>query len=477
MSERLTAGELAGLDNPFAYLMEKFGRRPLRFVTEVFNATPDPWQHQALVALETGHLRLSIRSGHGVGKTTFLAWVIIWHILCKYPQKTAVTAPSANQLYDALWAELRSWIGRLPQAWQDLLDITSDRVALRAKPDDSFVSARTSRAESPESLQGVHSANVLLIADEASGIPEAVFEAAQGSMSTPGAISILTGNPTRSTGMFHRTHTIEADRWWTRRVSSADSPRVDPGFVEEVANRYGRDSNAFRVRVLGEFPLSQGDTLIGAGLVESAMERSVTLDLGKQEIWGVDCARFGVDNSTLIKRRDKVVVEEPRAWAGLDTMQLTGQIVNEWNRASPAARPALIVVDAIGIGAGVEDRLRELNMPVIGLNVAETPSVEGRFRRLRDEVWQACAEWLGTRLVALPWHERLRDDLCGPRYKFLSDGRLVVESKPEMKSRGLPSPDFADALCNTFAPGAATAMAMGAVRWNQPIRRKIRGMV
>lgn len=477
MAGSLTPDELKGLANPYAYLIDVFGRRPLAFVQEVFEATPDPWQHQALTALETGHLRLSIRSGHGVGKTTFLAWVIVWFVLCRYPQKTAVTAPSAPQLFDALWVELRSWIGKLPQAWQDLLVITSDRITLKSKPDDSFVSARTSRAESPESLQGIHSANVLLIGDEASGIPEAVFEAAQGSMSTPGAITILTGNPTRSTGMFHRTHTLEADRWWTRRVSSIDSPRVDPGFVEEVANRYGRDSNAFRVRVLGEFPLSQGDTLIGAGLVESAMERSVALDLGKQEIWGVDCARFGVDASTLIKRRDKVVTEDPRWWAGIDTMQLTGHIVNEWNRASPAGRPSMIVVDAIGIGAGVEDRLRELNLPVVGLNVAETPSIEGRFRRLRDEIWQACADWLGTRLVALPRHDRLRDDLCGPRYKFLSDGRLVVESKPEMKSRGLPSPDFADALCNTFAPSAVTAMALGAVRWNQPIRRNMRGIV
>jgi phage terminase large subunit len=475
--ETLTAEELAGMANPYAYLIERYGRRPLALVRDVFGAMPDPWQYEALTALETGHKRLSIRSGHGVGKTTFLAWVIIWHVLTRFPQKTAVTAPSAPQLFDALWAELKSWIGRLPQGWQDLLDITSDRIVLKARPDDSFVSARTSRAESPESLQGIHSANVLLIGDEASGIPEAVFEAAQGSMSTPGAITILTGNPTRSVGMFHRTHTLEADRWWTRRVSSIDSPRVDPAFVEEVAKRYGRESNAFRVRVLGEFPLSQGDTLIGAGLVESAMERSIALDMNMPEVWGVDCARFGVDSSTLVKRRDKVVTEEPRAWSGLDTMQLTGQIVNEWNRTAPANRPRLIVVDAIGIGSGVEDRLRELGLPVIGLNVAETPSVEGRFRRLRDEVWQACADWLSTRLVSLPRHDRLRDDLCGPRYKFLSDGRLVVESKAEMKSRGLPSCDFADALCNTFAPGAATAMAMGALRWSQPLRRNLKGIV
>jgi hypothetical protein len=296
-------------------------------------------------------------------------------------------------------------------------------------------------------------------------------------MSTPGAITLLTGNPTRSTGFFHRTHTAEAELWFTKRVSSIDSPRVDPGFVDEVARRYGRDSNAFRVRVLGEFPLSQGDTLIGAELVEQAMQRAVQLDMNQPEIWGVDPARFGIDHSVLIKRRGNVVPEQPRAWMGLDTMQLTGQLVNEWNRVPPAARPSLVIVDAIGIGAGVEDRLRELNVPVMGLNVAETPSIQGRFRRLRDEVWQGCADWLGRRLASLPWHERLRDDLCGVRYKFLSDGRLVVESKAEMRARGMPSCDYADALCLTFAPGAATAMAYRQLNWRQPLRRRIKGIV
>lgn len=473
----LTHEQLDAMPNPFGYLVGRFQRHPLDFVVSVLGGTPDPWQRQALLALQRGYTRVSIRSGHGVGKTTFLSWVCIWHILCRYPQKTVVTAPSAPQLYDALWSELRSWIGRLPTTYQEMFTVTSDRIELKIKPEDSFISARTSRAEQPEALQGVHSAFVLLIADEASGIPEAVFEAATGSMSTPGAITILTGNPTRSVGFFHRSQTIDAELWFTLRVSSADSPRVDRAFIDEVARRYGRDSNAFRVRVLGEFPLSQGDTLIGAELVEQAMERSVQLDMNVPELWGVDAARFGVDSSVLLKRRGNVVTDQPRAWWGLDTMQLTGQIVAEWNRVPPAARPTLIIVDAIGIGAGVEDRLRELNIPVMGLNVSETPSVQSRFRRLRDEVWQAAADWLGTRLVSLPWHERLRDDLVGPRYKFLSDGRLVVESKAEMKSRGLPSPDYADALCNTFAPGAATAMAFRQLNWRQPLRRGIKGLV
>jgi len=473
----LSTEQLGQVKNPFAYAIQRFQRRPLEFVKEVLGAEPDPWQRRALSALQKGHRRLSIRSGHGVGKTTLLSWVLLWHILTRFPQKSVVTAPSAPQLFDALWAELRGWISRLPAAWQALLDPTSDRVTLRARPDESFISARTSRAESPEALQGVHSTWVLLIVDEASGVPEAVFEAATGSMSTPGAITVLTGNPTRSTGFFFRTHHSEADRWYTDRVSSLDSPRVDREFVEEVANRYGRESNAFRVRVLGEFPSSQGDTLIGAELVEQAMERVLEFDPNAPEIWGVDAARFGTDSSVLIKRRDKMVPELPREWRGLDTMQLTGQIANEWNRTPAMARPKIVVVDSIGIGAGVEDRLRELEIPVIGVNVAETPSVEARFRRQRDELWQAAADWLTTRQVALPWDERLRDDLCAPRYDFTSDGRLIVESKAQMRSRGLLSPDRADALCLTFAPSAAMALAFQNMRWGKPIRRAIKGQV
>jgi len=472
---KLTAEYLAGIATPFHFMVERYQRRPYEFVCEVLGAKPDVWQYEALMALQRGHTRLSIRSGHGVGKTTFLSWVLLWHACTRFPQKAVCTAPSADQLYDALWAELLMWLRRLPPAWQQIFHATGDRVELKARPDESFISARTSRQEQPEALQGVHALFVLLIADEASGIPEAVFEAASGSMSTAGAITILTGNPTRSTGFFHNTNTADADSWWTRRVSSEDSPRVSREFVEEMAQRYGRNSNAFRVRVLGEFPASQGDTLLGAEMVEQAMQRIIQPDMNEPEIWGVDAARFGVDHSVLIKRRGFVIPELPRNWVGLDTMQLAGVIANEWKRiVYEPHRPSAIVVDSIGIGAGVEDRLREQGLPVIGVNVAETPSIEGRFRRQRDELWQAAADWFATRKPSLPWHDRLRDDLVGPTYTFTSDGRLIVASKAEMRARGLPSPDYADALCLTFA-NAAVLAGSGAFRWHQPILRRIKG--
>jgi len=468
--------ELAGAKNAFAVLLTRYARSPLGFVSEVLGAEPDRWQREVLVELGHGRTRISIRSGHGVGKSTLLAWSMIWFLLTRFPVKVVVTAPTSPQLFDALWPEMRSWLAKLPAAWQALLDVQSDRVMLRARPDDAFISARTSRVEQPDSLQGVHSRNVLLVVDEASGVPEQVFVAAQGSMSTAGAITILAGNPVRLTGMFWRTHTLEADRWYTRRVSCLDSPRASKEFAEEIANRYGADSNHYRIRVLGEFPVSEGDSLVSAQLVEEAMARIPTIDASQPAIWGVDVARFGTDQSVLLKRQGNVVTEPPRRWSRFDLMQLTGAIVAEY-KATTQNPPAAIVVDAIGLGAGVADRLRELKLPAIDVNVAESPSNEGRFVRLRDELWQSVADWLATRTVSLPYDDVLRNDLCAPRYGFSSEGKLKVESKDQLRSRGISSPDAADALCLTFSPAAYLAAAYLSGRLSQPIRRNIRGVL
>jgi hypothetical protein len=311
-------------------------------------------------------------------------------------------------------------------------------------------------------MAGLHSQHVLLVADEASGIDEAVYEAAGGSMSSPGAITLLIGNPTRSTGFFWRCHMMERDRWFVMRVSSAESPRVSRAFVEELEQRYGIDSNAYRVRVLGEFPVADADTLISAGLVDAAMVRDIPLDLTAAEIWGCDIARFGNDASVLIKRRGNVVTEMPRTWRNMDTMQTAGIIKAEWD--SQQQKPSLICIDVIGIGSGVVDRLHEQDMPVLGVNVSEMPSITGRFARLRDELWVRCKEWLETRAVRLPRHDQLRDDLAMPRYSFLSDGRMQVESKNQMRARRLPSSDHADALCLTFCEqglGIGSGMTSG----------------
>ena len=440
---------IARSDNPFHAAMSRYARAPIAFVREVLHADPDEWQLQALRAIAHGHTRISIKSGHGVGKSCFAAWTIVWFICTRAPFKCAVTAPSAPQMFDVLWPETLKWIARLPEAWRGLFDVTSDHITLKGDK-ECFVTARTSRPEQPEAMAGLHSQYILLVADEASGIDERVYEAAGGSMSSPGAITVLIGNPTRDSGFFWRTHTLERERWKCLTVSSEQSKRVDAGYVAEMRERYGPDSNAYRVRVLGEFPSGSDDTYIPGELVDAAMARDVVLDTTAPEIWGLDVARFGKDASVLIKRRGNVVTEPPRRWRNIDTMTLAGAVKHEYDAAG-ASRPSLIVIDVIGVGAGVVDRLQEQSVPVLGLNVAEVPSNSALYMRLRDELWGRTRDWLASRAVRLPRDDQMRDDLVAPRFGFSSTGKLQIESKESMRRRGLPSCDHADALALTLA--------------------------
>jgi hypothetical protein len=442
------AQAIANAANPFEAAIARYARAPIGFVREVLHVEPDPWQLEALRAIARGHTRLAIRSGHGVGKSCLAAWTICWFANTRAPFKCAITAPSAPQLFDVLVPETHKWFNQLPDAWRGLWDITADHIRLKADA-ESFITARTSRADQPEAMAGLHSSHILLVADEASGIDEAVYEAASGSMSSAGAITLLIGNPTRNTGFFWRVHTLERDRWHCMTVSSAASKRVTPGYIEEMARRYGETSNAYKVRVLGQFPSADDDSFIAAELVDSAMARDVPLDATAPELWGLDCARFGNDASCLVKRKGYVVTEMPRRWRGFDTMAVAGAVKAEYDLAG--SKPKLIVIDSIGVGAGVVDRLHEQGLPILGINVGEQPSNKQHFMRLRDDLWHRVREWLQSRRVRLPRDEQLRDDLVAPKYAFTSDGKLKIEDKQSMRMRGLPSPDAADALMLTLA--------------------------
>lgn len=442
------AQAIAASANPFHTAITRYARAPIGFVREVMGVEPDPWQLEALRAVAKGHTRIAIKSGHGVGKSCLAAWVLVWFANTRAPFKAAMTAPSSSQLFDVLMPETVKWFGVLPPSWRNLWDITSTHIRLKSDP-ECFITARTSRADQPEAMAGLHSNNILLVADEASGIDEAVYEAASGSMSSAGAITLLIGNPTRTSGYFWRVHTLERDRWHCITVSSEDSKRVTPNYIEEMARRYGTDSNAYRVRVLGQFPTTEDDTLIPAELVDSAMSRDAALDLHAPELWGLDVARYGLDATCLIKRKGYVVTEMPRRWHGFDTMAVAGAVKAEYDFAEK--KPSLIVIDSIGVGAGVVDRLHEQGIPVLGLNVGEQSSSKDKFMRLRDELYFRMREWLATRRVRLPRDDQLRDDLVSPKYTFTSDGKMQVESKERMRARGLPSPDASDALMLTLA--------------------------
>ena len=466
-------------DNPFRPFVNRFHSNPVAFVRDVLKCEPDPWQIQFLSWIAEDERRISVASGHGVGKSTVASWAMLWYLLTRYPVKVVVTAPTSSQLYDALFAELKHWVQELPEALSVLLNSKGDRVELVADPSAAFISARTSRAEQPEALQGVHSEHVMLVADEASGVPEAVFEAASGSMSGHNAVTILLGNPTKSSGLFYETHHRLKGLWKTLSVSCFDSPRVSAEYIQEQKDRYGEDSNAYRVRVLGKFPRKDDDTVIPLDLVESAMYRDVSCSPTARGVWGLDVARFGSDSSALAKRTANVMDASVRVWKGLDLMQLCGAVKSEYDALSPSERPEEVLVDSIGVGAGVADRLRELGLPARGINVSESPAMKETYHNLRTELWYLLLAWLQSREAKLPKDDNLLAELVGPKYKFTSSGKLLLESKEDMKKRGLASPNRADALVLTFAGNAATAtygVAAGK-GWNQPIRRLIPGQV
>jgi phage terminase large subunit len=473
-----------------AYGPEKGEYGPVLFAQEVFGVTLDPWQESLLRAYGRGERRLSVRACHGPGKT-FIASIMVWHsLLCRYPQHTVVTAPSKGQLEGALVKEVRQRYAQLPPALQTLFEVKALRIELKAAPDFSWFEARTARAENPEALQGVHcdGGYVLLIADEASGVHEHIFVAAAGSMSGHNATTLLLSNPVRTSGFFFDTHNKLKDMWYTVRVSHEDSKRVSDDFVYDISRRYGETSNAFRVRCLGEFPLADQDTIIPYEFIASARQRDLIIPPNLPEIWALDVARFGDDQNVFLKRNTLCVLPDIRHWGGVDLMQTTGKVKAAWDETPSGRRPEDILVDVIGLGAGVVDRLRELNLPVRGINVGESSAFSETYRNLRTELWFKGKEWLSTKDHVLPKceggcsntcpHELLAQELSVLRYQYTSNGKFMAESKADLKKRGHKSPDFADAFMLTFAGdpatithGSAGGNGWGGNNWNEPISR------
>lgn len=474
--------------NPFLEFRFRYENNSELFVREVFgfpNADEITdgkdiyqWQKEALAAYDAQKTRISIRSGHGVGKTTLFAW-LAWHrILFRFPQKTGITAPSEKQLFDALWAEFETWGKRLPKTLRGLVEIKADSAELVAARSESFISIKTARAEQPEALQGLHSEWEMLLVDEPSGVPDAVWEAAQSSLTGKHPLAVLGGNPIRASGFFFDSHNRLADDWWTRHVSRAEicDLETDPYSLGEEHASGGRHTNRYRVRVLGEFPVSEDDVLIPFDLVEPSLTRDVIVHRTVPVLWGLDCARFGSNRSALAKRQGLLLLEPVRSWAKLDTMQVAARVKMEWDTTPDWLRPVGILVDAIGIGGGVADRLRQLGLPARDVNVSETPALQNveKYQDLRTELWHKCKEWFANRNCKLPdYYKHPRDgedlvkELTQEKYDFQPrSGKIKMLPKTQVHS-----PDLADAFVLTFAADAVT-LARGNAESRRPFKAR-----
>lgn len=466
----------------------RYAMRPDLLASEVFGLVLDEFQEEILWDLVAGERQIAVRSGHGVGKSTLLAVAALFYVMLRYRVKVVMTAPTAGQLYDALLAETKSLLKLCPQPIQDLFEVKSDRIEMKGHEQDVFVVAATSSKDRPEALQGKHSDWVLLIADEASGIDDAVFNAAGGSMSGENRTLVMTGNPTRLIGRFAKAFNDRVYRNGWRRyhvgygvVKHVDSTgcrhypssRITDEYAQSVAAEHGTESNEYKIRVLGDFPSADLDSYIPSDTVIAAMQRDITVPMHRKRVWACDVARYGRDATALGEKRGPVVTWVKRK-RQLDTMQVAGWILAEYNECPDHDRPVAIFIDVIGIGAGVYDRLREQGLPVHAVNVAESPvDPTSKSMRLRDELYKRVKKWLASMTAKLPEDDDLLADLTRVRYSYSSDGRLKIESKEDMRNRGEQSPDLGDVVAMLMLDDdyAIHTDSDGYRNWNTPLER------
>ncbi len=424
---------------------------PVLFVRTVLSAEPTDQQAALLSAMAAPGAHVAVRSGHGTGKTTALAWLVLWFVSLREDCRVPCTAPTGHQLSDVLWPEIARWRERMTPWFRDRLDLTHDRVCAQGAERTQFAVARTARRDNPEALQGFHAQNILFVIDEASGVADSVFQAAEGALSTRSARVVMAGNPTQVSGYFHRAFHADRNLWTTLHFSCLDSPLTDPHYARTMAAKYGPDSDICRVRVLGEFPRAGLCGLISPELADTAATRTLTEASCAHApvVFGLDVARFGDDASVLVLRQGLHCRVLGR-WQGLDTMRVADLTA----RFEAELAPAGMFIDAGAMGPGVIDRLRQLGRRPIEVHFGGKALRDDRFVNRRAEMWAGIRDWLLAG-GALPPCPELKQDVSGPEYFFDPAGRLGLERKEDMKRRGLPSPDHGDALALTFAQDVA----------------------
>jgi len=435
---------------------------PEMFFREVLQFEPDAWQREA--ANDLAHNpKVSIKSGQGVGKTGLEAAIFLWFITCfPYPRIVA-TAPTKQQLHDVLWSEISKWMSRSPLLSQ-LLKWTKTYVYMVGNEKRWFGVART--ATKPENMQGFHEDNMLFIVDEASGVADPIMEAILGTLSGANNKLLMCGNPTKTSGTFYDSHTRDRALYKCHTVSSVDSIRTNKENIESLVRKYGWESNVVRVRVRGEFPNQEDDVFISLSTIEQCGSKLYELEEGKGMpyiIFGVDVARFG-DDETIIYRNVKGKLKIVKNRRGQDLMKTVGDIVVQYKKVVkefPDYKGRIYVnIDDTGLGGGVTDRLREVKreqklhrLYVIPINAAEkieTDTKDGKdaaehYNNLTTHMWAVIKELLENKDIEIANDDETFAQLSTRKYFLSSNGKLELESKKEMKKRGLDSPDRGDA--------------------------------
>ena len=434
------------------------------YVKEVIGATPDDIQAEILLSC-AGNRLTSVRAGHGVGKSAVESWAIKWFIYSRPFPKIPCTAPTRHQLHDILWAELNKWNRQSSDA--DLFEWTDERFYHKAHREEWFAVPRT--AVKPDALQGFHADHVFYVIDEASGVPDKIFEPVLGALTTENVRLLACGNPTQIAGWFYDSHNKSRELYNAFHIDGRTSPRVTKEYVQMIIDMFGEDSDVFRVRVAGQFPKAIPDSFIPLDWVEhNSVKVPLVVKPAAIDI-GVDVARFGDDQSVICPVFNRQHQQKPEIYNHNDTMELAGRTIQMLDRYTDkhGRIPMSVRVDCDGLGVGTYDRVKEVvrqrKMTHVKVHEGHFGGAGGklftddpvRYSNSTGLMWGSIRELLRHDKITLWYNDAQISQLSNRKYKVNSDGEIELERKEDMKKRGLKSPDLGDALAlATYVPQA-----------------------
>lgn len=449
-----------------------YSDHPVEFVEDIIGVKPDKEQAKILRSVAANQMT-TVRSGHGVGKSAVQAWIIIWFLTTRPFPKIPCTAPTQHQLFDILWAEVSKWL-RHSKCLKDIITWTNEKVYMNGHKEEWFAVARTSTK--PDALQGFHAEHILFIIDEASGVDDKIFEPVLGALSTEGSRLLMCGNPTQLNGFFYDSHHKNKAEYSTIHIDGRNSERVSDDFVQKIISMFGEDSDVYRVRVAGDFPQGGSDTFIPLSLLEKSLQTEYVPRKHPFQIHiGCDVARFG-DDKTIITYRIDEKVEIYKKLSGKDTQETAGyllalgnELVNRYGLAPDKDDPIPVKIDDGGVGGGVVDTLRhaKASEPTIYWWLEVFPILFGQ--KIKDRHYDDSTTYMMSIVkkllleydengvpkpveLILPDDNELFGQLSCRKYSMTSKGKIRVESKEEMKKRGLHSPDEADSVLLACLP-------------------------
>lgn len=429
---------------------------PTGFITDILDERP--WSIQRRIAEAVrDHPAVAVPSCFGSGKDWIAARLVAWWVSTGGVAVT--TADTYRQVRDILWRELRrahargQLPGNIPSVESRWEVPETGAFAIGIKPDDY----------NPEGFQGIHAERVLVVIDEANGVGGDLWEASRGLVVNEASRILAIGNPNEPVGPFFAA--CRSATWHVIHISVFDTPNFTDEPVpdkarKELVDQFWLDRARadglegtpwWQAKVLGQFPDTASNAIIPLAWVEAARARQHIADA--REWAGLDVARFGDDDTALVSGSGNGP-EDCEVIHGQDTMATAGMGVRYLSQ-----RRGTLAVDVIGVGGGVVDRIREQRPPgqLVPVNVAERPDHDDDLlSNLRAQLWWDVRraldpttqdEPLSLARLSEQHYQRLRAELTGPTYKMSSSGKVVVEGKEDMKARGLPSPDLADAFC------------------------------